>query len=332
MPSLIVIHGVGLPSEEELARATNSISEAFTSKLLEGSRYCVDWNLTAADRVLDGDRFRWTSVGRMFKALRSATRVGWTTKSSNARLAQVLGNIQSVVLSIVRYCFAAAIFGVLLVPAFGIFAVASDAFNVEAAPIRQWGDFVSPYALWLIPQPLVAHLFGAGFRFGWTLLRVLSYVWLVSLAASAIVALLAALVEQSTSPLRVAARQMFLGSFGPLLILVLLPIYDLRPTIAAVGAIFAGPLLFIVGLFTVVFVITLPFAPSPPLGLAAAEGVAYVAAVATVVLAATYVLREMTGRGWTTILAAAMVAAVPIGLPREMTTSMIMNRFVLAVA
>ena len=65
--------------------------------------------------------------------------------------------------------------------------------------------------------------------------------------------------------MRVAVRQIALGVFGLIFVLLLLPIYNFGMTIAIGAAALAGPLLFLVGVFAAVFVIMLPFNIQLPL-------------------------------------------------------------------
>jgi hypothetical protein len=92
MPSLIVVHGVGDPSEADLKKAARGIGAAFAD-IPEKNRSFVNWNEAAADRILDKEKFRWSSVEREFEALRCAIRVGWTSERSSPRIAQFLFSV-----------------------------------------------------------------------------------------------------------------------------------------------------------------------------------------------------------------------------------------------
>lgn len=290
MPSLIVIHGVGNPSKTDLVAATRGIALAF-SAVPEENRHFVDWNGAAADRILQNDQFRWASVERMFRSLWSAIQVGWRPSAKpDSRFTQFVNHTQGLLLTTNQLCFAATILVVMLIPAFGILSVAHSAFSVEAPLLRDERDLVDITAFWIVPEPLVSQLFAMGVGIGLTILRIIAIIWLTSAACMVAIAAAECVYYESSAPMRVVVRQIAFGLFGPVFILLLLPVYDFRPTITMFSVALAGPLVFITGITAVAFLIMLPFAFQPSLFLTAASAFGYVTGIGLISILAIYLL------------------------------------------
>jgi len=256
MPSLIIVHGVGLPTKDALFNATAGIAAAFPNVGSE-HRFFVDWNEAAADHVLVEGQFRWASAGRLFVALRSSIRIDW--RSQRSASTAIIAGLSEIGLIISRCCFAVIVAAFLLIPTTGLFLTARAAFLLEPDKVSGWSDLADPTALWFLPRQLVTQVLMSGLDLGITAVRIASWSWLSVLITQAVLSLVSAALQNSTSPLRVSIRQMTLGLFGPLLVVFLVPTYDLRPTAGVIAAAFAAPLVFTGALMAFLFVVTLPF-------------------------------------------------------------------------
>lgn len=298
MPSLIVVHGVGDPSEADLKKAVCAIGAAFPD-ISDENRFFVNWNEAAADRIFDKEQFRWSSVERMFEALRSAIRIGWTSKRSDLRIAQLLNGAQRLFLALSQVCFAGAILAILLIPAFGIVSVGDSAFLLEASEIRSERDLLDPTAYWFVPAPLLNAVLARGLARSLMVVGIVAAFWLAVVVCILMLAVAECVYHRSTAPVRVAIRRIFLGLAGPVLILLLLPTYDLRPTVSLIAGVLAAPLVFIAGVFGFVVAVTLPFVffqPSlfePSLILITAQAFEYVVGIGIFAVVVIYLLARI---------------------------------------
>jgi hypothetical protein len=87
MPALILIHGVGNPTDEELKKAAENIALAFDVDVGE-NRHFINWNRAVAEQTFAPGEFRWTGAWRTFRAVSKGAAVCWV--NSRARRWQAL--------------------------------------------------------------------------------------------------------------------------------------------------------------------------------------------------------------------------------------------------
>lgn len=298
MPSLIVVHGVGDPSEADLEKAARGIGAAFPDTP-EENRFFVNWNEAAADRILDEGKFRWSSVERMFEALRSAIRVGWTSERSDSRVAQLMDSAQRLLLALSRLCFAGAILAVLLIPALGVLSIGDSAFLPEASTLSSERALLDPTTYWFVPASLIKGVLASGLVVSLKIFGIVAALWLAAVVCILVIAAAECACHRSTAPIRVAIRRIFLGLAGPFLILLLLPTYDLRPTVGMIAVVLAAPLAFMAYVLGITIAIILPFVlfkPSllePSLIVTAALALGILVGIGVCAVAATYLLARI---------------------------------------
>lgn len=247
MPALIVVHGVGDPSEVYLMGAAQGIGAAFPDVPKE-SRFSVNWNQAAADRILYRGQFRWRSVDRLFAALQSAIQIGWPSTKPRSLIESFFAGVQHRILRVAQLCFAAVILATFLIPAFGLASVASVAFLFEGRSVLTMRDLLDPTAYWFVPPGFLAAIMTTGFYVCLIVLRVVGIAWIVAVLLGLIVAGVECLCFRSTIPFRIALRRVFLGLGGPVVILLILPVYDFRPTVAWIAGVVAAPIVFGAGI------------------------------------------------------------------------------------